>query len=216
MSKLSELSQEQQIKILLGLVVVCLIFGGLYFLVLPLKQRWQGEVEELETLTSQIERAKSLIERESDAHEVLMARRETMRMISSRMIPPRENTFVWATELAYDYGRRLGLKIDSINEVSQRVMSWDRRGSDSDRHFVPYQIRIDLRCSYAELRDFIALIQRDNPYASISELSIVNQPTAPETHRISINVLWPIPKQSARRSIDQIISLDFLENIGSD
>lgn len=211
MFKLSDLSQEQQIKVLLGLIVAFAVFAGFYFVALPATQRLKSEREELEQLQSQIERANALIDRESDSHEVLLARSETMSMISSRLIPPPENTFVWATELMYDYGRKLELDIDSINEVARRTMSWDSRDSESDRYFIPYQIRIELRCGFDQLKSLIEMIQKENPYASVSELNIVGQSNEPERHRININILWPIPKQTARKSIAEIVSLDFLQ-----
>ena len=59
------------------------------------------------------------------------------------------------------------------------------------RRFAPYSVQVRLRCAYPDLLAFIAAIERDNPYASISSLSILSDESWPEQQSIRLSIEWP-------------------------
>ena len=218
---LSELSKETQKKILLGLIILALLVGMLYLVGLPLLRNRREQKVELRDLTAKIRSAETLVNQQSKARAMLEAKSETLAMIAEQMLPPEQNTFVWATERMAGYARRSGVEIDSMNELQPKRPSWDevpnrkKPERKNKRYFMPYQVKIDLKCNYAELKRFIAAIQNDNKYVSIAALSISAQDETPDSHRATVTVEWPQTKSTAEKSMGKLLAHGLL-NKGTD
>lgn len=218
---LSDLSKETQKKILFGLLAAILVIGVLYLIGLPLLRNRKAQKEELEDLTSKIKKANRMIDQQSELYSVLEAKTETLGMTYGQMLPPQDNRFVWATERMTDYARRCGIEIDSINEVRIKPPTWDeppernKEDRKNKRYFIPYQVKIDTECGYDALKKFIALIESENKYASISSLMISARQEDPERHNAAVTIEWPATKETAEKSISAIIDHGLLEKKGS-
>jgi hypothetical protein len=64
--------------------------------------------------------------------------------------------------------------------------------ADEGRHFSPYTVQVKLRCAYPDLLALVAAIERDNPYASVSSLSVVADESSPEQQSVlRLSIEWP-------------------------
>jgi len=218
---LSDLSKETQKKILFGLIAAILVIGVLYLVGLPLLRNRKAQKAELDDLTSKIKKANVMIDQQSELHSVLEAKTETLAMIYEQMLPPVENSFVWATERMTDYARHCGIEIDSINEVRIKPPTWDEppdRNSEerkNKRYFIPYRINLDMQCGYSELKRFIRLIESENKYISVAAISIAAQGQDPLRHRVGVTIEWPGTKETAEKSIAEITDHGLLEKKGT-
>lgn len=217
---LSDLSKDTRKKILIGILGAILIIGMLYLVGLPLLRNRKAQKTELDDLMFKIKKADDMIDHQAEMYTVLEAKTETLAMTYTQMLPPDENTFVWATERMSDYASRAGIDINSINEVRIKPPSWgippdqNKEQRKNTRYFVPYQVNIDLKCGYADLKKLLRLIQRENKYASISSISIAAQAENPAEHSVAVTVEWPSAKRTAEKGLDEIIAHGLLDTKG--
>lgn len=215
---LSDIPKQTQKKILLAMIAALLVIGLLYLVAFPMLRNRRAQKDELLLLTDKIERANKLIDQKSDLQEMLQAKTDTLATIASQMIPPSENAFLWAAERLAAHGRRAGIEIDSVNEVAVDTLSWDsgsnKEGRSTRRYFIPYQVKIDFRAGYADLKKIIATIEGENRFASIASLAISSESSTPAVHGISMIVEWPLPGKTVDNSIADILEHGLLDKDG--
>jgi len=203
--------------VLFALVAAILLIGVLYLGGLPMLRNRRAQKEELADLNQKIERANKVIDRKEELRAVLQAKTETLDAIHARMIPPSNNTFVWATEQLATYCRQNGVEIEAINEVAVSTPSWDKPPEAGKpppakrRYFAPYQVKIDFNCAYHQLKNLLKTIEADNRFASVASLSVAANDATPEKHRISMILEWPVVKKTAKKSIARILAHGLLE-----
>lgn len=60
--------------------------------------------------------------------------------------------------------------------------------------FALYPVSLSGRAGYERLMAFIRRVESQNPYLTVADLTIADDPKAPEEHEFSMTLLWPIWK----------------------
>jgi hypothetical protein len=63
-----------------------------------------------------------------------------------------------------------------------------------DRAFVPYAVRVVVRCGYFDLVRLLKEVEANNPYATVADITIAGSSSDPEEHLINFTIEWPMWK----------------------
>jgi hypothetical protein len=102
-----------------------------------------------------------------------------------------DNYLLGVTEKIEQLARVAGVMIDPPTQVGiSDVPQNPRRAARNVLRL--YTVRLSLSCALSDLVRLLRQIDASNPYVCVSAISIAGQPETPETHRITMDVQWPI------------------------
>ena len=106
------------------------------------------------------------------------------------------NYLLVARDIVVTQGRRLGLRVDNVREITPPSPDLLRRRDEPppepDRWFKPYTVAVTLECGLIDLGQLLEALENGNPLLAITALDITARPAHPERHAVSFNVTWPI------------------------
>lgn len=185
------MDEEQKKKFIL---VAILGVGALYalanFLVTPFLEEGKRTAVELSTLEDKVDRAQLALNREAEIRSNSQKTGEEIKNISTEFVPPVQNALSWVAGRVYSSARKVGLEIESVNDLGVPSVPWTR-GEETEKAFVPYTVRIVTQCGYNELASLVCALEKDNPYLCVSAIEISAQSLTPEKHRVQLSVEWP-------------------------
>jgi hypothetical protein len=210
--KLSEISQEQQKKMLLIVLSAVFVTAVVLFSATHLITKNKAQRAILSDLYEKIAATDSNSSIKKCADNFTKKNIAVSTAINTS-IAPEKNRFVWVTSLIYEYAREAGFDITNFDEASTQEPAWAATPVPAkdgvvakERVFVPYQILLRFECSYFKLLHFVRLVEEHNKYASIQSLSINSQKSTPNQHSISMTIEWPTVKAAAKDKIDAVIA----------
>ncbi len=216
--KWSALTKEQRERLVLKAVLALIALAAIHFYgIAPLLERIRTAGDDLEALGARLERVTRLARRREPLQTGLEDNVRTLRSLFTEYLPPADNPFLWATEHVYRLAREYGVSIESITEVRQPLPAWVKRrdapgdtGADAGesgkppdaggppgppneegRRFAPYAVQIRARCDYPDFLRMIRAMERDNPYVSMTGVSVTADDTRPRQQSIRLTVEWP-------------------------
>ena len=185
---LKDLTKEQKQYIVLGvlafvILIVLLVFGIRFSL-----SSIGDAKKELGELTDKIQNADRTL---GQRNKVSSDFQKSMQMIKQYLdnAPPDRNQYSWATEVVYSAARKVGLEIDTIDEISGPATKTPKKG-DIIR-FESYALRISSHGSYESVKRFIESIKADYPLVRFSGVDI-NVSKSPELHNVQMWMQWPL------------------------
>ena len=187
----AKLSKEAKQKAILGAVLGGgVLFAALRFGASPLIAAHAARVEEARQLRGKIDEAAKAIRNERDLDVARAEASAKLSVACSEHVPPIENPLSWATQFIYGHGRAVGINIESISEVDARTGLWESK-EQAKRSFKPYSVRVLAQCSYSQLLQLLASMERSSPQLCITDMSITGRPGHPQAHQVSLIVEWP-------------------------
>ena len=206
------LSREAKQRLLIYVLLAVIVFGGSIALgILPLRASNRAMRNELAELDDKLFRSSSAIKAQDAAETAFRESRALLTHDFKHHLPPRENTLIWATERMNAVARRLGIEIESLNELQQARPSWaaapaaGQEEAADRRRFVPYAVQLAFECGYFGLARLIAELENDNPLVSVTGLSINGRRDTPERHTVRLIVQWPFYADEPDRLIQDIL-----------
>ncbi len=172
------------------LVGLALIY---YFWLAPLSAERKRLEDETEKLLNQIREAERLLARETELRMNLEKNRQELTRAYQDILPTHSDAMLWFQERIYRPARLVGVSIASIAERRLTTPSWvTPRGDETPtRNLAPYGVVVNLTTGFNDLKQFVALLEEENPYVSLSQLTVSANPRAPEYHRIAVTFEWP-------------------------
>jgi len=189
--KFNRLNAEQKKKVVLvALLSVMGLYAVFAFVVTPLVQAHRRRANELAAIQDKLERADRALNREDHMRTELLTVTEELKLAAAQHIPPVNNPLSWVAKRVYRSARRVGVDIESVADLGTAHVPWERHEA-IQRAFVPYRVRIVTQCGFNELLRLVEALETDNPFLSVSEMSIVAQENDLERHRVRFTVEWP-------------------------
>ncbi|MDF7823650.1 hypothetical protein P4B35_06455, partial [Pontiellaceae bacterium B12227] len=184
---LSELTKEQKQYIVLGGIVLGAVIFGIVWGVKFSLSTIDGAKEELADLNGKIDRAEKSLSKsfktKGDFEQSIVQLEEYLTYVT-----PGQNYYSWATEIVYSKGRKVGLEIESVDEVG---MSTSGKGVPGNPEYLEtYSLRITARGGFRQTKAFLREIEENHPLVRFSGLEI-GKGMKPEVHEIQLFVQWP-------------------------
>lgn len=190
--KLSEMSKEQKQYVVLGLIVGCTtLFAAFQFVVIPAAGRWSRARSDLSTLQADLDDAERIIKGEEKLIALRVESDADLARSLSQYLPAANNPLSWATQNLYRQAREVGVELQSISETNARGVM-DKLADDGVRSFQSYAVRLAVECTYQDVKAFVAALESENPYVTITGLSIDAKSDRPLHHSVVIDVEWPM------------------------
>ena len=191
LADLKELNAEQKKKLgLAGILGVLVVYGVMTLLVSPYINASSKDALDLAALTHDLDRAQQKLTNEAQIREHLEEADKHIKDVSRQSIPPLDNPLSWVAGKVYNGARQVGVEIESVSDLGITAAPWSAR-KETKRAFVPYTVRIVTDCGYAQLLALIGVLESENAYLCVSDISVTAQDGAPDKHKTSFSVQWP-------------------------
>ncbi|MBN2162627.1 MAG: hypothetical protein JXR25_10520 [Pontiellaceae bacterium] len=184
---LSTLSKEQKQYVVLGILATA-VLGILIVLGVKVSLSSIAEArDELEVVTGKIDSASRMLTRRDRTTSDF---RQTMRMLSEYLesAPPDRNYYSWATEVVYSEARKVGLEIDTVNEIAN--VQQDAGKDAGTVKLESYALRIRGSGSYEGIKQFIAVMEEDYRLVRFVGMDI-SVGEDPDSHAVQLWIQWP-------------------------
>ncbi len=173
--------------VIMGVVAVGMLirFAGAPFL-----ESWGAAAASAEELRLKLDAVDVMFSREDLVRSGLADASAMLQDATRRYIPRPDDALSWATRTIYGHARDVGIEMHWIKE--EPVGSGPGSARKSTRAFVPYKVRVAATGSYEQFLQFLMAIEKSNPYACISGVTVTGQPQNVEIHKITLVVEWPM------------------------
>lgn len=197
-------NRTERIKVL-SLIVIGIV-GVTYALVVgifsPLMNKKSQYLEALVTKSRDLETAQATISRASRNERANIARLKEILAVTERphtILRPRlGNYLLEATEILEAHAQAAGIELDSINEIGSDVLpSSAGKDAGTAKALKGYTVSVRATGTMHNLITLLASLERSNPYLAIVKLDIVGNKATPESHTLSLDVQWPVWKDSS-------------------
>ena len=195
--KLSGLPQFKNQRLLMlvlaGISVVALF---VFVSLMPLRSKKIRLYNTFKELESKNQNAERLIVQEKDIRDKAQTIEDQISLINNQYLPPEDNTLLWVTEQIYNYARNAGVEVELITEIKIPTPPWKAKKrtanqSKEQRLFSPYAIEVITECNYEQVLKMVKAMEAENPYVSLSTLSINAQVRNPDYHKVRMVLQWP-------------------------
>lgn len=173
--------------VLMGAVAVAMAFR---FAGAPFLDSWGAAAARAEELQLKLDAVDVMFSREGMVRNGLEDASAMLQEVTREHIPRPEDALSWATRTIYGHARDVGIEMHWIKE--EPVGTGSSSLWKSSRAFAPYKVRVAATGSYEQFLQFLAAIEKNNPYACISGVTVTGQPQNVEIHKITLIVEWPM------------------------
>lgn len=98
---------------------------------------------------------------------------------------------VGVSEQIESAARASGIKIEETREVG--VIDLPLKAKDSSlKEFKLFAVQVSANGAYQSIAQFLMQMEEQNPFFSITDMTISGQPDRPEEQRVSVRMEWPI------------------------
>lgn len=201
---LKEMSKEQKQVLVLGVLVGCTsLFALVQFVLLPAKSKWTTARTELTQLRTDLHNAEKMIQSEQHLIETRAESDRSLALAVREYLPANDNPLSWATQKLYGQAREVGVELQSISETGPSPVL-RAQVEKAHRTFSSYAVRLVADCSFEKVKTFIDALESDNPYITITGVSIDAKADRPQHHGVIINVEWPMPLQDIHSTTPEL------------
>lgn len=186
-----DLTKAQKQKAVFGLLIAGFVLAGLYqFVLVPAGARYDAQIQQRDSLRTDVERAQMMIRSEVQLDKESRALRASLDKTFSSEMPPPDNALSWASQVIHAHTRKLNLDVTAIAEESSVSSGWESPDLAS-RFFKPYAVRVDLLCGFEQVQNLVRSLHQSNPLVSISRLSVTAGAKDPEKQDVQLVLEWP-------------------------
>lgn len=191
--------------IILGVGALILVY---MYVLTPWLNARADRIREQATLQEDIRKAKALRTKLGSLQTRKL--RDELRNLGSdleHLLPPDENSFLWANGWLDRAVRKAGLTLSTVNELSLPPMDWVQspaKGAKDPssttnqtgiarqkKRFGPYRISCTIMGDFRDMQSMIEMLQSENPYISIVELDVVGDASDKLNQRAELTIEWP-------------------------
>ncbi len=194
--KLPENKKERfQVLVLIAIGGIAVIYLGVSAGIQPVTRYKKEKRDRAEQLKEEIRKADQKIKHiQADS----LRNQEILEQICSEaemyVLRPTlgGNYFLGAGEMIERIARKADVTIDPPSEAGVSEIP-QNSARPTGNVLKSYGVRISMKASFQDLLRFLTELEASNPYLCVSSISVSGQGTAdPESHRISMEVQWPI------------------------
>ena len=188
--------EQKQLVVLSTLALVTLLYVGKTFVIGPMSKKWKQANIDIKELSQKVRVAETFNQEDGKVLQDIKKTYLEIAKTDKEFLADEANKFAWAAALTYKVGREVGLEL----EVADAKVAGRTAGTASTvADFVPYSVNVNTECSYDQLVILLKKIEKISPYTSISNLSIVANPSDFNKHSISFKVQWPLFQNPNKR-----------------
>jgi len=208
--------ERQKIFILMGIGAVVVCYVGYMFGMLPVIKKHNETIaatEKLEQNLARADRTIKMVPKYFKQNGDIISRILDISENKLQVLHPNlGNYLLVAGEIVNRHADELNITIESITEVAvpKKAVRKNKKDENPDEaRFTPYIVNISIECSFSDLQKLIKAIEDENPYSSITRLSIIGQPDNVLKHLINFNLQWPTwidNKQPIKLTAQQMIA----------
>ncbi len=186
--------EKTKILILIGIGVVAVLYTTIALVVKPLfaeKARCRIEIAALEAKLEMAQR---------DMNRMLKDRPGNTRALEQIVDVSNRRLFILHPSLGnYELGARAylenqsqsaGVALTTIREIGITQIPKPAKGPALA--FKSYNLRVGIQAGMHDALRLVEAIEKNNPYLSVSSLSVVSRPESPGRHEITMEIQWPI------------------------
>lgn len=179
--------QKIQYAVLGGIVGAGIIYVLFTFMLMPLVKSMQSGSKRILELDGKIGEVKSAVRmRESIQKELDESKKN---IIAAAAVIPLPKLGNYLLDMQKTLSEQVGsLDMEIIDIVDHEQAAAGPQGSP----FRLYKVRINARCSYMTMREYIRRIENHNPYVSVSLISVAPRSDDAERHEVSLVVAWVV------------------------
>lgn len=194
--KFSELSKQQKEHLILAVMGVVTFIAIVQNLVLaPNKVKAAAARTTIDELASEVRNGESLLARD-------ITNRRRLETLAGQILtqveaegPPEFSRYTWALGRISQVANPMGI-FPQIREFSGQRFMPNRleyaKARDKSGMWVPYTVEVEFRAGYGAAVAFLEALHREDPLASVGQLSISANPDDPERHLVKLLVEWPM------------------------
>ncbi|HNR94330.1 MAG TPA: hypothetical protein PKM67_00830 [Kiritimatiellia bacterium] len=182
-------------------LLTALLNGGL----LPLKRSYDDAVAAIDQLARKIAPARETIDRSLVlAKEEELLDRKLVRVLKAGAYLA-EDIFMHLNLEIYDDARQAKLDIAQLKTRTIAAENW-MGGTRAGFHLRPFGIFVDARGSFNEIRQFLELLEKNNPFAAVSSLTIRKMSPEDTEYRLEMTAEWPVLTEKFLTEVKPTIS----------
>ena len=202
--------KQKRDLVVLGMIlgIGALVLAYLYLLA-PWIQHRAARIREQASLTEHIKKAKSLrVNLNSVRTQKLKEELQALGPDLNKMLPPQENSFLWANGWLDQAVRAAGLTLDMVNEITLTDVDWVQSPTPTapapaaaanpreappapKKRFGPYRISCSISGDFRDMVAMIDALQSENPFISIVKLDVVGASQDSLKQRAELVIEWP-------------------------
>lgn len=194
--KLPEDKKERtKVLILIAIGSILVVYGVFVGVVTPLVKGKKDRLERIESLQEKLRKAEKATARMGEDQRACSNALSRLDELANRkgvVLRDRLGNFLLsATEIIDRHAQKTGVKILGYKEngMSQLPQAASR---STPAVFNGYTVTVQVEGNTHDLVHLLKEIETDNPYLSVSSISITGQRDKPNRHQISFEVQWPI------------------------
>lgn len=185
---------KQQIQILvLGLIaIVAVVFILIQFLLVPLINEWKRNKVLAREAQAKLEEYRTVIRSRTTIQDQIDVAHEKIREASAYIPLPVLGNYLlgmetqlraWAQDLDV---RIMGVTENDTSELDGSV-------------FKVYRVRVIAQCGYHDLARYLRVIEANNPWISVSGITVIPRADSPDKHDVTLMVAWLIWADPTKR-----------------
>lgn len=186
--------KRQQVLILIGMVAVIVAVVAWMFGIQPFLKNRSDMLADIEKKTGELTTARDEVAKAPGNREM---NRQTLKKINDisekYVIQPRTglNYHLAAREILEKVATSVGIETEPIVNVGTGSLLGGGQ-KDPSKHVKACTAIVTAKCGYGDIVRFVRTLEKENPYMSISRVSVVGRPAEDKKkHSITIEVQWP-------------------------
>lgn len=193
LSKLSKQQKEHLILAVMGVITTLAILQNL--VIAPNRAKAATAKETIDTLASEVRTGESILARDRTNRNRLKTVSAEILTLMAEDAPPDFSRYTWALGRLSRIARQNDL-FPQIREFDGTRFMPHRGNYDTVRNksgmWVPYTVEVDFRAGYHQTIRFLDTLHRQDPLASVAQITIQANPDDPENHRVQLLIEWPV------------------------
>lgn len=184
--------QQMQILILGIVAVAAVVFIIIQFVLVPLLNEWKRNTQLAREAQTKLEEYRDLIRNRSSIQMQIDAVHEKTRQAAAHIPLPVLGNYLLGMETQLRaWAQGLDVSFTSVTEQ-------DISDLDGDM-FKIYRVRVVALCGFHDLARFLRAVAVNNPWVSITGVTILPRQDHPEKHEVSIILSWLIWADPTKR-----------------
>lgn len=184
----------------IGAGVMVLLAVGLFWGILPaMDARRQLESslverrDQLKRARQELEYVPALVRSQEELHARIAAIR------SQYLLRPTLGSYlVGVSERIDAEAQATGVKIEEIREIGMVNLPQKKKASNLES-FKLYVVQVNGEGSYGAITRFLRVMEQANPFFMVTDLGITGQSDAPQAHRFTLRMEWPVEPASEKK-----------------
>ena len=191
-----------QVFVLIGIGLIAVIYALVQLTVSPFLASKQKLRDELLTKKTALEKAERELKFAPTIKEEFNSVATQMdRIIADNVLRPILGSYlVGVTEFLEQQARATNIRLDEVQEIGIREPPRPKNtGSAAPIYFKSYSVQVSARGSFEQVTAFIMKLSKLNRYLCVSDIRITGQSDTPESHRLNMQIEWPIEAESTKQ-----------------